>query len=42
MYMHIILSLFLRLPQPEGWVAVIISPRNSVAQLYLQALDLSN
>jgi hypothetical protein len=35
---HILLSLFLRLPNLEGQVPVFISPGNRVAQLYPRAL----
>jgi hypothetical protein len=37
---HILLSLFLRLPNLDGQVPVFISPRNKVAQLYPRALGL--
>jgi hypothetical protein len=37
-YEHILLSLFLRLPNLEGQVPVFISPRNRVAHLYPRAL----
>jgi hypothetical protein len=35
---HILLSKFLRIPQPGGQVSVFISPRDRVAQLYPRAL----